>query len=124
MVKCLLNKGIDINNKGRDGITFIQFANKIGWFNILNVIEGISVEEEEEKAFYIVMDNESKKALSEQELKKLFENDIEMYNMLLGREKNYYDKQQIKNEEYVIHNSYGIAVNNHEENKEEQGETN
>ena len=111
MARCLLSKGVDINNKGRDGISFLQFANKIGWFNIMNVIEGISGEEEEEKKNYMLVYKETMKPMSEEEMKKFFENDIEMYNRLLGREKNYYGNINSNNEkngdEEVMHNGYG-----------------
>ena len=55
MTKCLLNKGIDINNRGRDGITFLQFVNKVGWFDILNVIEGIDENESPDNKCFILI---------------------------------------------------------------------
>ena len=124
MAKCLLSKGVDINNKGRDGITFLQFVNKIGWYNILNVIEGISGEEEEEKKNFMIVYKETMKPINEEEMKKLFENDIELYNRLLGRDKNYYgiiNSNNVKNGDVeVMHNGYGDVVKKDEESSDSE----
>ena len=112
----LFDNGVDIHNRGRDGITFLQFVNKIGWYNILNVIEGIK-EIKEEVKMYKVVKKENGKPLTEKEEAELFERNIDIYNKLIGRDENYYGKIEQQHEE-EIDNSI------EEEDKKDNGESN
>lgn len=116
----LYDKGVDISNIGRDGITFFQFANKIGWFNILNVIEG-NKDIKEEMKMYKIVKKDNGKPLSEKEEAELFERNIDIYNKLINRDEDYYGKIEQKRE---VDESEENLIKEEEEHKKEIDESN
>ena len=85
LVKFLIDKGVKWDVIGKEGISFVAYANKMGWYNVVNVINGLDCEKQnnEEINCYMIVNKDTFLPLKDEEMKTFISENIDLYQMLM-----------------------------------------